>query len=248
MPRNARLGSQALALLTLAGFGCAEEAGTGINPTPTAVINPAAPDETTAKPEATPEANPTQEVAKPDEPGAAPLATSVTPVELGTGKPEEAAPPVEGVRLDHVKYDAFLARVAAEGKSSKLTLVDAWATWCGPCKENFPHVLEMNEKYGPQGLKVISLSMDDPTEPDMVAAANKFLVEQKSTITNLLMDETPEVAFEKLNVNGIPAVFLFGPDGKEVARYTMDDPNKQFTYAQVEADVAKILKGDAPAK
>ena len=44
-------------------------------------------------------------------------------------------------------------------------------------------------------------------------------------------------------MSAIPAVFLFGPDGKEVKRFTMDDPNNQFTYEQVEKDVAALLDG-----
>ena len=47
--------------------------------------------------------------------------------------------------------------------------------------------------------------------------------------------------FEKLNINAIPAVFVFGPDGKEVKRFTMDDPNNQFTYDEVEKAVTSLL-------
>ena len=49
--------------------------------------------------------------------------------------------------------------------------------------------------------------------------------------------------FEKLNISVIPAVFVFGPDGKEVKRFTMDDPNNQFTYDQVEKAVVALLDG-----
>ena len=47
--------------------------------------------------------------------------------------------------------------------------------------------------------------------------------------------------FEKLNIGAIPAVFVFGPDGKEVKRFTMDDPNNQFTYDEVEKAVVALL-------
>ena len=49
--------------------------------------------------------------------------------------------------------------------------------------------------------------------------------------------------FEKLKINAIPAVFVFGPDGKEVKRFTMDDPNNQFTYDEVEKAVVALLDG-----
>ena len=47
--------------------------------------------------------------------------------------------------------------------------------------------------------------------------------------------------FEKLNINAIPAVFIFGPDGKEVKRFTMDDPKNQFTYDEVEKAIVAFL-------
>ncbi len=44
-----------------------------------------------------------------------------------------------------------------------------------------------------------------------------------------------------LNIGAIPAVFVYGPDGKEVKRFTMDDPNNQFTYDEVEKSVVALL-------
>ena len=120
-------------------------------------------------------------------------------------------------------------------------MVDAWSTTCGPCKENFPHVIEMHKKFAPKGLAVISLSLDDPTDKAAVAEAEKFLKEKKAVFTNVLLDESFGDGFDKLNINAIPAVFIFGPDGKEVKRFTMDDPNNQFTYDEVEKAVATLL-------
>ena len=126
-------------------------------------------------------------------------------------------------------------------RKAKLTVVDAWATWCGPCKENFPHVVEMNKKYAGQGLAVISLTLDDPGKPKKVAEAAAFLKEQNAAFTNYLLDETMDDSFEKLNITAIPAVFLFGPDGKEIKRFTLEDVNNQFTYDQVEAFIKDYL-------
>jgi hypothetical protein len=44
-----------------------------------------------------------------------------------------------------------------------------------------------------------------------------------------------------LNINAIPAVFVYGPDGKEVKRFTMDDTKNQFTYDEVEKAIAALL-------
>ena len=88
---------------------------------------------------------------------------------------------------------------------------------------------------------MISLSLDDPTDKAAVAEAEKFLKSKKAAFTNVLLDENFGDGFEKLNINAIPAVFLFGPDGKEVKRFTMDDPNNQFTYDEVEKAIVALL-------
>ena len=64
---------------------------------------------------------------------------------------------------------------------------------------------------------------------------------KKAAFTNVLLDENFGDGFEKLNINAIPAVFVYGPDGKEVKRFTMDDPNNQFTYDEVEKAIVALL-------
>ncbi len=175
------------------------------------------------------------------------MSPKTSTADLPTRNPSTVATAAEpapdgGVELVAVTYDNMLARIAAN-KKAKYTLVDAWATWCGPCKENFPHVVEMHQKYAGKGLAVVSLSLDDRAKPKQVNEAREFLKEKKAVFTNFLLNEEIGDGFEKLNVNAIPAVFLFGPDGKEVKRFTMDDPENQFTYEEVEKAVAALLDG-----
>jgi thiol-disulfide isomerase/thioredoxin len=146
----------------------------------------------------------------------------------------------QDIKLELLKWSEFQQRLASP-KAAKYTLVDAWATTCAPCKENFPHLVEMHRKYGSKGLAVISLSMDDPTDAKAVAAAKTFLEEKKAVFTNVLLNEEYGAGFDKLDISAIPAVFLFGPDGKEVKRFTMDDPNNQFTYEQVDKELAALF-------
>ena len=143
------------------------------------------------------------------------------------------------VKLERLNWSQLQKRLA--NSEVKYTMVDAWSTTCGPCKENFPHVIAMQKKFAAKGLAVISLSLDDPTDKAAVAEAERFLKEKNATCTNVLLDESFGEGFDKLNINGIPAVFIFGPDGKEVKRFTMDDPNNQFTYDQVEKAVVVLL-------
>jgi len=161
------------------------------------------------------------------------------PGDSNTAYSGESASPGE-VKLERLNWKQFQERLAAN-KHIKFTVVDAWSTTCGPCKENFPHVVEMHRKFSKKGLAVVSLSLDDPTDKAAVAEAEKFLKENKAGFTNILLDEDFGQGFEKLNINAIPAVFVFGPDGKEVKRFTMDDPNNQFTYDEVEKAITSLL-------
>lgn len=147
----------------------------------------------------------------------------------------------ESPALEPLTWSEFQARLAAPPAGTKFTVVDAWATTCAPCKENFPHLVEMHRKYAARGLGVISLSLDDFEDAKALAAAEKFLREKRADFTNVVLKEEFGAGYDKLDVSAIPAVFLFGPDGKEVKRFTMDDPNDQFTYEQVEKEVAARL-------
>ncbi len=168
---------------------------------------------------------------------------AVVPIDLGAGRPAASAKPsAEGVTLLPANWAEYVKHVVPEvGK--KFTLVDAWATWCAPCKENFPHVVEMHEKYASKGLQVISLSMDDLSDSKAVKEATEFLVSKKAVFKNLIMNEAQDVAFDKLAISAIPSVFIFDSTGKEIRRFTLEDPNNQFTYAQVEATIEALLAG-----
>jgi thiol-disulfide isomerase/thioredoxin len=85
------------------------------------------------------------------------------------------------VRLKIVDGPGYQAAVDAH--QGKVVLVDYWATWCEPCKENFPHIVQLHRQHGDQGLVVLSLSLDHPDEEPIVRA---FLAEQQATFDHLL--------------------------------------------------------------
>jgi thiol-disulfide isomerase/thioredoxin len=153
----------------------------------------------------------------------------------------------QAIKLEPLKWTQFKERIASE-RQAKFTLVDAWATTCAPCKENFPHLVEMHHKYASKGLAVMSLSLDDPTDSKAIASAEMFLKEKKATFSNIILNEDYGDGFDKLKISAIPAVFIFGPDGKELKRFTMDDPNHQFTYEQVEKEVIAMLANSGSSK
>ena len=126
----------------------------------------------------------------------------------------------------------------------RLVVVDMWATWCPPCIERFPHMVKLHERYAPEGVDFVSLCLDDREDEQAVERARQFLEEQQATFSNYLMDENIIDAFEKLDVLGIPAVFVHDRAGALRYRLTGDDPNDQFTEEDVEKAIAALLRGD----
>src|SRR5438309_10113238 len=56
----------------------------------------------------------------------------------------------------------------------KGVLLNFWATWCQPCKIEMPWFVELQKKYGPQGLQVVGIAMDDASEQDIAKFAQNM--------------------------------------------------------------------------
>jgi thiol-disulfide isomerase/thioredoxin len=156
----------------------------------------------------------------------------------GGGEPAPAKPAASGaaeVRLEVVKHNQLLDALKAQ--RGKLVVLDVWATWCGPCKKEFPHLVELHQRYAKDGVVCVSVSLDEPKQRD---TALTFLKSQKAAFPNYLLDEG-DAAWDKLDVKSIPAVFVYDREGKLARKFTGDDPDNQFTYADVEKFVQDLL-------
>ncbi len=121
----------------------------------------------------------------------------------------------------------------------KAVLLNFWATWCGPCKVEIPWFMELEKQYGPQGLVVVGVAMDD----DAKDSVPKFAQEMKMDYTVLL--GTNQVADQYGGVEGLPTTFYIGRDGKIVRKVA-----GLASHSEIEDDIKAALQtspaGQAP--
>ncbi len=94
----------------------------------------------------------------------------------------------------------------------KVILLDFWATWCVPCETEVPRFIAWQEKYGPQGLQVIGVSMDDDRKP-VRAFYRKFRMNYPVAMANQQLAEAYG------GILGLPANFVIDRDGRIYARH-----------------------------
>jgi thiol-disulfide isomerase/thioredoxin len=106
----------------------------------------------------------------------------------------------------------------------KLVLLNFWATWCGPCRAEVPHLKELHTAFTGTGrFAMISLSLDDdPSAPAKFAERN-HLEWTQGFLGEWAQAELPDA----YGVTGIPALFLVSPDGKLIAKGLRGDELKQ---------------------
>jgi thiol-disulfide isomerase/thioredoxin len=150
------------------------------------------------------------------------------------------APREESIELVAITLDDWRQEIAA--LRGEIVVVDMWATWCIPCIERFPHMVELSRRYANDGVRFVSTCLDDPGDEQAIAYARNFLDEQQATFDNYLIDENVADSFEKLDLMTIPAVFIYGRDGELSHRLTADDPNNQFTDQDVEQAIEALLR------
>jgi thiol-disulfide isomerase/thioredoxin len=151
--------------------------------------------------------------------------------------PLAAATPEHEIRqLDHAAWQQLLA-----GHEGEIVVVDFWATWCLPCLDRFPAMVELSDRYSDRGVTFIAFSLDDLEDAGAMQHARRFVNEQGGRIEHYVTAEPITDAFDQLGLLGIPAVYVYDREGKLARRLTTDDPNHQFTDEDVERAVSELL-------
>jgi len=126
-----------------------------------------------------------------------------------------------------------------ESNQGKIVIMDFWGDFCIPCKKEFPNLVRLHNQHVKDGLVCVSVSVDPIEDKDN---ALKFLKEKKATFFNILLDEEPDIWQTKWGFVAVPAVVVYGRDGKIAKKFTYDDPKNQFTYEDVEKFLKPLLE------
>ncbi|MDU0457579.1 MAG: TlpA disulfide reductase family protein [Geobacteraceae bacterium] len=102
--------------------------------------------------------------------------------------------------------------VSLDNYRGHVLVMDFFATWCQPCRQSIPHLVEMNRKYGKQGLQVLGLSADEDGERAVKAFANEYHINYPLALAG---DDTT-VDF---GVRSVPVMFVIDKKGAVVEVY-----------------------------
>jgi thiol-disulfide isomerase/thioredoxin len=128
--------------------------------------------------------------------------------------------------------------------NAPLLLVHVWATWCDPCREEFPELIKIHANYTSKGLAILLISADDPDDSETVKV---FLLEQNSPIDSLIATKLDQDFIESFSPNwsgALPSSFFFGADGKLLEEWEGKRSYKH--YAETIETLLKQTKGDTP--
>ncbi len=143
---------------------------------------------------------------------------AVENVGIGSAAPDFSAPSPEG------------KTVSLKQSMGKVTIVDFWASWCKPCREENPNMVALYKEFHAKGLNIIGVSLDDDATKWKDAIAKDKLT--WTHVSNLKNFEDPIATL--YSIKSIPSTFILDASGKIVA--------KDLRGAELKTKVAELLK------
>ena len=112
------------------------------------------------------------------------------------------------------------------GHKGRVVVLDLWSTWCPPCMQEFPGLVELHKEF-PEDVTCISVSidfigLDDETPESSRGNVMAFLKEKKAFFENVICSDTDEVVLDRISLSSIPAVMVYGRDGQLLKRFDND--------------------------
>jgi thiol-disulfide isomerase/thioredoxin len=130
-----------------------------------------------------------------------------------------SATPKKQTVVSVIDMDAFKGLLTQQREGP--LLVNFWATFCDPCRDEFPDLVKIDQEYRPRSLQFITVSLDDMSE--IKSGVPKFLDLMKATMPAYLLnvsDPEPAINFVDRKWQGdLPATFLYNEKGEVVYKH-----------------------------
>ncbi len=153
-----------------------------------------------------------------------------------------AAPQAKAPR-DPEMIDAQGFQKILEQNRGKALLVNFWATYCEPCRDEYPMLNELAKQYAPKGLQVVGVSMDD--DGDLILM-RRFLARYKPIFPNYRKTAGAEAEFRQSVLAGwtgtMPVSVFYAKDGRQVGHFIGEKGREQYEEA-----IRGLLAGDGSA-
>jgi thiol-disulfide isomerase/thioredoxin len=143
------------------------------------------------------------------------VAAAVLLLALGACKSSDAKfrPLAAGEPVPTFTVRTLAGDSASVGPGEQLTLLNLWATWCGPCQEEFPELEQLHRDYQGKGLRILAVSVDLGND----ANVREFADDHGATFT---IGRDGEGRMQRLyQTVGLPETFLIAPDGTLLWRH-----------------------------
>ena len=118
-------------------------------------------------------------------------------------------------------------------------LVNFWATFCDPCRDEFPDLVKIDKDFRPKSLEFVTVSLDDLS--DIKTSVPQFLGSMKATMPAYLLDASdPEPAINLVDPRwrgDLPATFLYNEKGEVVYKHI-----GRVNTAELRAEIQKLVK------
>lgn len=136
---------------------------------------------------------------------------------------------------DFVLNDLQGKQVRLSDFRGKAVLLNFWATWCGPCKVEMPWFVELQKQYGPQGLEIVGVALDDSSRETI----SKFA---KDMGVNYLILQGQDAVGDAYGTMGLPTSFFIDRNGKIV-----EAGSGLLARSEIEGDIKKALAANSSA-
>jgi len=124
-------------------------------------------------------------------------------------------------------------KLALSDYRGKVVLLDFWATWCTPCREEIPRFVRFQDEYGPHGFQILGISMDDSEEP-VRRFYRDFHINYPVALGGAKLGERYGGVF------GLPIAFLIDRQGRILSKHIGATDRTVF-----ENEIARALKAGA---